>query len=79
MCIRDRTREVIRNVAELYEKYDKLKETEVITVEKPIDYESLWNNFENADQVLIVFNTVRKALTMYEYVTSQTNRENIFY
>ena len=73
------TREVIRNVAELYEKYDKLKETEIITVEKPIDYEVLWNNFENADQVLIVFNTVRKALTMYEYVTSQTNRENVFY
>lgn len=71
--------EVIKNVKTLYCDYDKIKKTKIIVRKEEIDFQDLREYAQDKKQVLFVFNTVGKALSMYKILKDVKEGSIVFY
>lgn len=71
--------EIIRGVKDLYREYDKVKRTKVIAEKEPLEFWQLCDYAQDKKQMLFVFNTVGKTLTMYEELKKEKDNDRVFY
>lgn len=71
--------EIINDVESLFTRYEKIKNTNIyFDTQKEYSCDDLINYYQNSNQVLYVFNTVKHATSMYSKLIEKYGKENCY-
>lgn len=74
----DEVQEIIQDPQKLYKDYNAIKKTKVKWLQDVCDEESLYEIFKRRASVLYVFNTVKKAQNMFDYLQDKYKPEELY-
>lgn len=73
------THEIINNITDLYSKYGKIKNTNVVfNTQNIFTTKDIARKYENEHQVLYVVNTTNKAKRLYQELISKHDKNDVF-